>query len=56
MATIARHCPDVTGTVVDMNAARIAAWNSGNLPVYEPGLEEIAHFRPMWPGPSGGPT
>ena len=41
MAIIAQHCPGVLATVVDMNAARIAAWNSDKLPVYEPGLEEI---------------
>ena len=28
-------------TVVDINEARIAAWNSDELPIYEPGLEEI---------------
>ena len=27
--------------VVDLNEARIAAWNSDNLPIYEPGLDEI---------------
>ncbi|HZL45239.1 MAG TPA: UDP-glucose 6-dehydrogenase [Opitutaceae bacterium] len=41
MATIAQRCSNVVATVVDMNAARIAAWNSDNLPVYEPGLEEV---------------
>ncbi len=41
MAIIAQHCPGVVATVVDMNAARIAAWNSNKLPVYEPGLDEI---------------
>jgi UDPglucose 6-dehydrogenase len=41
MAIIAQHCPGVSATVVDMNAARIAAWNSDKLPVYEPGLDEI---------------
>jgi UDPglucose 6-dehydrogenase len=41
MAVIAQKCPEHRVTVVDMNAERIAAWNSGNLPVYEPGLEEI---------------
>ena len=41
MATIAQRCPAAIATVVDMNAARIAAWNSDKLPVYEPGLEEI---------------
>ena len=28
-------------TVVDINESRIAAWNSNDLPIYEPGLEEI---------------
>ena len=41
MAMIALKAPDIQVTVVDMNAARIAAWNSGNLPVYEPGLDEV---------------
>ena len=41
MAVIADRCPDIQVTVVDMNAARIAAWNSNSLPVYEPGLAEI---------------
>ncbi len=41
MAMIALKCPDIRVTVVDMNAARIAAWNSGNLPIYEPGLDEV---------------
>jgi len=41
MAIIAQRCPRVQTTIVDMNAARIAAWNSDALPVYEPGLEEI---------------
>jgi UDPglucose 6-dehydrogenase len=41
MAMIALKCPDITVTVVDMNAARIAAWNSGNLPIFEPGLDDV---------------
>ncbi len=41
MAIIAQRCPKVQTTIVDMNAARIAAWNSDELPVYEPGLDEI---------------
>ncbi len=41
MAMIALKAPDITVTVVDMNAARIAAWESGQLPIYEPGLEEV---------------
>jgi len=41
MAMIALKAPDIIVKVVDMNAARIAAWNEGPLPVYEPGLEEV---------------
>jgi UDPglucose 6-dehydrogenase len=43
MAMIALKCPDISVTVVDMNAARIAAWNSGNLPIFEPGLDEVVN-------------
>jgi UDPglucose 6-dehydrogenase len=38
MAMIAARCPQYKVTVVDINSARIAAWNSDNLPIYEPGL------------------
>ncbi len=41
MAMIAAKAPDIQVTVVDMNAARIAAWNSDQLPIYEPGLDDI---------------
>jgi UDPglucose 6-dehydrogenase len=41
MAMIARKCPDVQVTVVDINAKRIAAWQSAELPIYEPGLDEV---------------
>ncbi|MDR2512863.1 MAG: nucleotide sugar dehydrogenase [Puniceicoccales bacterium] len=41
MAVIADKCPEIIVTVVDVNARRIAAWNSTRLPVYEPGLEEV---------------
>jgi len=41
MAMIASKCPDIQVTVCDMNQARIDAWNSDNLPVYEPGLKEV---------------
>ena len=41
MAVIADKCPEHNVTVVDINAARIAAWNSDRLPIYEPGLEEV---------------
>jgi len=41
MAMIALKAPDIEVRVVDMNASRIAAWGSGALPIYEPGLDEI---------------
>jgi UDPglucose 6-dehydrogenase len=41
MAMIALQCPDITVTVVDMNEGRIAAWNTGKLPIFEPGLDEV---------------
>jgi len=41
MAAMAKNCPDVTVTVVDISEKQIAAWNSDNLPIYEPGLEEV---------------
>jgi UDPglucose 6-dehydrogenase len=44
MAVIAKQCPDINVTVVDMNEQRIAAWNNSDLellPVYEPGLASI---------------
>ncbi|NDC15464.1 MAG: nucleotide sugar dehydrogenase, partial [Synechococcaceae bacterium WB9_2_170] len=44
MAVIADRCPEIQVTVVDLNAARIAAWNDADLsklPVYEPGLDAV---------------
>jgi UDPglucose 6-dehydrogenase len=41
MAMIALRAPDIEVRVVDMNAARIAAWESDTLPIYEPGLDEV---------------
>jgi len=41
MAVIAKNCPQHRVVVVDINAARIAAWQSDKLPIYEPGLDEI---------------
>ncbi|MBP3942201.1 nucleotide sugar dehydrogenase [Sphingobacteriaceae bacterium WQ 2009] len=44
MSVVAKQCPEIEITIVDMNEARIAAWNDcdlNNLPVYEPGLAEI---------------
>ena len=41
MAMIAAKCPDIQVTVADINQARISAWNSDQLPIYEPGLHEV---------------
>ena len=36
MAMIAKKCPDIDVMVVDINAERIAAWQTDELPIYEP--------------------
>jgi UDPglucose 6-dehydrogenase len=41
MAVIAQKCPQHRVVVVDINEARIAAWQSDHLPIYEPGLDEL---------------
>ena len=44
MAVIADRCQQVQVTVVDLNQARIDAWNDADLsrlPVYEPGLDAV---------------
>lgn len=44
MSVIAQKNPNVQVTVVDLNQARINAWNDAdldNLPVYEPGLDAV---------------
>lgn len=41
MAMIALKAPHIEVRVVDMNPARIAAWNSDTLPIYEPGLDDV---------------
>ncbi len=43
MAMIALKAPDIEVRVVDMNATRITAWNSGTLPIYEPGLDDVVN-------------
>jgi UDP-glucose 6-dehydrogenase len=40
-AVIANKCPDIKVTVVDKSEERIQAWNSDNLPVYEPRLYDV---------------
>ncbi|TXG37148.1 nucleotide sugar dehydrogenase [Seonamhaeicola maritimus] len=44
MTVIAKQCPNIKVTVVDINQDRIDAWNDNNLdnlPVFEPGLADI---------------
>ncbi|ANH80627.1 UDP-glucose 6-dehydrogenase [Niabella ginsenosidivorans] len=44
MSVIAQKCPHIQVTVVDLNEARIAAWNNpdvNKIPVYEPGLADV---------------
>ncbi len=44
MAVMADRCPGIDITVVDLDQARVDAWNNlghGPLPVYEPGLEAV---------------
>lgn len=41
MSVIAAHCPQYKVTVVDIDHARIVAWRSDRLPIYEPGLDEV---------------
>ncbi|KAH8934760.1 hypothetical protein BDL97_18G101300 [Sphagnum fallax] len=41
MAMIALKCPNIQVVVVDISKPRIAAWNSADLPIYEPGLDEV---------------
>jgi len=38
---LTKNSPNITVTIVDLNQARIDAWNSDNLPIYEPGLDEV---------------
>jgi len=41
MAVIAAKAPRVKVTVVDLSVRQIEAWNSNELPIYEPGLHEL---------------
>jgi len=41
MAVMAKHCPNINVTVVDINRRRIDQWKSEHLPIYEPGLYEV---------------
>ena len=41
MAVMALKNPDIKFHIVDINQARIDAWMSDELPIYEPGLHEV---------------
>lgn len=41
MAVIAAKSPRIKVTVVDISQKQIDAWNSSDLPIYEPGLQEL---------------
>ena len=39
--SLAANSPRIKVTVVDISQNQIDAWNSGELPIYEPGLDEM---------------
>ncbi|MDP3150342.1 MAG: nucleotide sugar dehydrogenase [Ignavibacteria bacterium] len=41
MTVIADHCPQYKVTIVDINEEKIAAWQTDELPIYEPGLLDV---------------
>jgi len=41
MAMIAAKCPQYKVTVVDINEEKIKAWQTDELPIYEPGLLDV---------------
>ncbi len=41
MAVIALKCPQYKVSVVDVSESRIKAWQTNNLPIYEPGLLDV---------------
>ena len=53
MAMIALKCPEIEVVVLDINAGRIAAWNSPSLPIYGMHCTSRAH-APMRPFGGGG--
>ncbi|CAD5119453.1 DgyrCDS8060 [Dimorphilus gyrociliatus] len=40
-AVIAANCPEIQVTVVDLSQTRIDQWNSDNLPIFEPSLDDV---------------
>ncbi|KAG2261256.1 hypothetical protein Bca52824_068335 [Brassica carinata] len=47
MAVVALKCPDIEVAVVDISVPRINAWNSDQLPIYEPSLDEVIKQCPL---------
>eukprot|EP00727_Mastigamoeba_balamuthi_P011351 m51a1_g6839 putative uridine diphosphate glucose dehydrogenase (469) ;mRNA; f:67760-69797 len=46
MVVLAEHNPDVATIVIDRDQKRVEAWNSDELPLYEPGLAPlVAQYR-----------
>jgi len=45
MAVIADKCPEYKITLVDVDHEKIDKWNSDELPIFEPGLDEIVKRR-----------
>lgn len=43
-SVIAQMCPNIKVTVVDVNEARINAWNSDTLPIYEVNVSRCCLF------------
>ena len=41
MSVIAEKCPHINVTVYDLNEQRIQAWQTDDLPIYEPGLIDV---------------
>jgi len=41
MAIMAQQCPEHNITLYDANAARVEAWNVGEVPIYEPDINTI---------------
>lgn len=41
MAVIAKMCPKIRVCVLDISQKQIDAWNGDDLPIYEPGLQDI---------------
>eukprot|EP01028_Stygiella_incarcerata_P000057 TRINITY_DN1009_c0_g2_i1.p1 TRINITY_DN1009_c0_g2~~TRINITY_DN1009_c0_g2_i1.p1 ORF type:complete len:463 (-),score=112.78 TRINITY_DN1009_c0_g2_i1:303-1691(-) len=40
MVAIAQYCPHIVAVAVDLDEKRIEAWNSDDIPIFEPGLKE----------------